>query len=58
MEDQGIKEAEKKELEAKRKPYAKPEVIYRAPLEAVAAVCQPIPPGKASNPEGCTNVNS
>lgn len=34
----------------RRKPYAKPAVISREPLEAVAAVCNP--PGKA-DPFAC-----
>ncbi len=36
------------EAEAQKKPYAKPEIIYRAPLESMAAVCLPRPPGKAT----------
>lgn len=31
-----------------KKPYEKPQVIYRAPLEAMAAVCAPSPPAKSS----------
>jgi len=31
-----------------KKPYAKPQVVYQQPLEAMAAVCTPSPPGKAS----------
>jgi hypothetical protein len=30
-----------------RKPYERPMIIYRQPLEARAAVCTPHPPGKA-----------
>jgi len=31
-----------------RKPYAAPRVLYREPLEAMAAVCAPAPPAKAN----------
>lgn len=30
----------------KKKPYRPPEVLYREPLEAMAAVCAPAPPSK------------
>jgi hypothetical protein len=35
-----------------RKAYEKPQIIYRAPLEAMASVCAPSPPSK-SNPGLC-----
>ncbi len=35
-----------------KKAYEKPQVIYRAPLEAMAAVCAPSPPAKG-NPGSC-----
>jgi hypothetical protein len=35
-----------------KKAYEKPQIIYRAPLEAMAAVCAPSPPAK-SNPGVC-----
>jgi hypothetical protein len=35
-----------------RKPYRKPEILYREKLEAMAAVCTPAPPAKA-NPGTC-----
>lgn len=35
-----------------KKAYEKPHIIYRAPLEAMAAVCAPSPPAK-SNPGVC-----
>jgi hypothetical protein len=38
--------------EIERRPYEKPQVIYRAPLEAMASVCAPAPPAK-SNPGIC-----
>jgi hypothetical protein len=37
-----------------KKPYERPQIIYRAPLEAMAAVCTPTPPGKAIGTAGCT----
>lgn len=36
----------------RKKAYEKPQVVYRAPLEAMAAVCAPAPPSK-SNPGFC-----
>ena len=39
-------------VSSKKKPYERPEVVYRAPLEAMAAVCAPAPPSK-SNPGFC-----
>jgi len=36
----------------RRKPYEQPQIIYRAPLEAMAAVCAPSPPAKG-NPGLC-----
>lgn len=42
------KEQETKQEQVPSKKYEKPEIIYRAPLEAMAAVCTPTPPGKAS----------
>jgi hypothetical protein len=36
-----------------KKPYERPQIIYRAPLEAMAAVCTPAP-GKAIGTAGCT----
>ena len=40
------------ESESRKKAYEKPQVIYRAPLEAMASVCAPAPPSK-SNPGLC-----
>ncbi len=56
MDNRGTEEVEKKELRTK-KAYEKPQIVYRAPLEAMAAVCQPIPPGKAAAGP-CTTINS
>jgi len=39
-----------------RKPYEPPQVIYRTPLEAMAAVCLPGSGGKGPGP--CTNTFS
>ena len=36
----------------KKKPYQPPAILYREPLEAMAAVCAPAPPSK-SNPGLC-----
>ncbi len=36
-----------------REPYETPSILYREPLEAVAAVCVPVNPAKAS-PAICT----
>lgn len=35
-----------------RKPYEKPRVLYREPLEAVAVACSP--PGKSGPAESCS----
>jgi len=35
-----------------RRPYQPPRILYREPLEAMAAVCAPTPPAK-SNPGFC-----
>ena len=35
-----------------RKPYQRPEILSREPLEAMAAVCAPSPPAKG-NPGAC-----
>jgi hypothetical protein len=40
------------EVKTEKKAYERPQVIYRAPLEAMAAVCAPAPPSK-SNPGIC-----
>ncbi|HKP88145.1 MAG TPA: hypothetical protein VJZ26_18715 [Blastocatellia bacterium] len=40
------------DLAPQRKSYERPQVIYRAPLEAMAVVCAPSPPAK-SNPGVC-----
>jgi hypothetical protein len=35
-----------------RRPYQRPCILYRQPLEAMAAVCAPAPPAK-TNPGFC-----
>lgn len=40
------------ENETEKRNYEKPQIIYRAPLEAMAAVCAPSPPAKG-NPGVC-----
>lgn len=35
-----------------KRPYQAPRILYREPLEAMAAVCAPTPPAK-SNPGFC-----
>ena len=39
----------------RKKPYHKPEMIYLAPLEAMAAICEP-PEGKSG--AGCYSIQS
>jgi hypothetical protein len=47
------------EAETAKQPYEKPDVIYRAPLEATAGACG-TSPGKASGgpPDNCTVLGS
>ncbi len=37
-----------------KKVYERPQILYRAPLEAMAAVCTPAPPGKGLGDGNCT----
>lgn len=41
---------------SERKPYEKPTIVYRQPLEARASVCTPAPPGKSD--ANCTQAFS
>ncbi len=41
-------QASKQTARRNKKPYEKPAFVYRAPLEALAGVCTPVPPGKPS----------
>jgi hypothetical protein len=44
---------------AVKKPYEKPQIIYRAPLEAMASVCPTLTGGKAiAGINGCSLVAS
>lgn len=36
------------EKPARKKKYRRPEILYREPLEAAAALCQPRPPAKGN----------
>lgn len=49
--DESGKDKPAKGKNAKR-PYERPRILSREPLEAVAAVCAPSPPAKA-NPGSC-----
>lgn len=33
---------------SRKKPYRRPEILYREPLEAMAALCTPSPPAKSN----------
>jgi len=44
------------EAETAKQPYEKPDVIYRAPLEATAGQCSG--GGKTTEPPGCTTLFS
>jgi hypothetical protein len=43
-----------REIGAARRSYAPPRILYREPLEAMAAVCAPVPPAKG-NPGFCAS---
>lgn len=57
MDSEDRKDAEVRR--EKKKPYRAPEIVYREPLEAMAAVCAPAPPSK-NNPGMCPSgpINS
>jgi hypothetical protein len=42
----------KPEASSTKKPYRRPEILYREKLEAMAALCVPTPPAK-TNPGQC-----
>jgi hypothetical protein len=48
-------ETPEQEAQALRKPYEKPAITFRAPLEAVAGQCGIVPPAKAVD---CTTLFS
>ncbi|HEY6041466.1 MAG TPA: hypothetical protein VIX58_04985 [Anaerolineae bacterium] len=56
MDQSQLAEAQQNAEEAQKKPYEKPAVIFERPLEALAAVCTPTPPGKA--PLNCATAFS
>lgn len=48
MERNGQPERSGASEPSKKKPYRRPEILYREPLEAMAAICTPVPPAKAN----------
>ena len=40
-------DADDRQQGPRKRPYVKPAILFREPLEAVAAACTPQPPGKA-----------
>ncbi|GEM_PF-999306 len=60
MNDSKVTNQVPEQSQAPRQPYEKPEVIYRAPLEATAGLCPAGPPtyGKASTPSPCSTAQS
>jgi len=47
------------QVELAKKVYEKPQIVYCAPLEAMAAVCPPGPPGfSGKGGAGCDVTNS
>ncbi len=47
------KASEKKEIQAKKKPYEKPQIVYQQPLEAVASSCSIASQGKGTSDPSC-----
>jgi len=47
-EDKNRSKSERGSGTAKKKAYRRPEILYREPLEAMAALCTPSPPAKAT----------
>ena len=52
-----LNQASQQETEVLKQPYEKPEVIYRAPLEATAGECTGTP-GKTGGTPGCSTLYS
>ncbi len=48
MKDKNDDKNERGNTAAKKKAYRRPEILYREPLEAMAALCTPSPPAKAT----------
>lgn len=49
--------SEQEKLEKGRQPYVKPDIVYRAPLEAMAGVCLGSA-GKVLGQNGCSVIQS
>lgn len=52
MKSERPRESREEAKPSAKKPYRRPEILYREKLEAMAALCVPTPPGKA-NPGNC-----
>jgi hypothetical protein len=52
MESDKPPEPSEKTRSSSKKPYRRPEILYREKLEAMAALCVPSPPAK-TNPGQC-----
>lgn len=48
MKNKNDDKKERGNAAAKKKAYRRPEILYREPLEAMAALCTPSPPAKAT----------
>jgi len=46
------RQAEENDVVALKRPYERPQIVYRQPLEVMASICAPAPPAKA-NPGLC-----
>jgi len=59
-----VQDKHKEDINAQieKKPYEKPAILYRAPLEALAGACPPATPpgsgGKRSGQPGCNTIFS
>jgi hypothetical protein len=52
MEPEKLPQPLEKAKPGAKKPYRRPEILYREKLEAMAALCVPAPPAK-NNPGTC-----
>jgi hypothetical protein len=52
MKTEKEREPGEKPRSSPKKPYRRPEILYREKLEAMAAICVPSPPAK-QNPGSC-----
>ena len=48
MSDRNDKRGTTERRAGKKKPYRRPEILYREPLEVMAALCAPAPPAKGN----------